>query len=204
MDEQSTEDNESAFEGTPDQTEDESVDTADESKNEDKDQSKDRRSEVAQKIKWREKAKVNETKVQTLEKELADLRELVKKPTDDQEAKAQEYIRAQARAVFEELQRATKGEEEKRTAQFKSEIDDLLEENPDVSEEELLDIIEELDVDPATALRIYKRGSASKKEKPRLPKAGRATPEAKKDLPDDSKKSIFDIARDEVAKIRGN
>lgn len=196
QDESIVTDDEAINEELPDKTEDEPI--KDESKN------GDRRSEIAQKIKWREKAKANETKVQTLETELTQLRDLVKKPTDDQEAKAQEYIRAQARAVFEELQRAKESSESEKTSKFKSEIDDLLDENPDVSEEELLDVIEELDVDPAVALKILKRGSATKKEKPRLPKPGRASPEAHKETPDDSKKSIFQIAQDEITKLRGS
>lgn len=192
-------DDEAISEELPDTTDDEPA-----TKKVDDVKNGDRRSEIAQKIKWRDKAKANETRAQTLENELADLRELVKKPSDDQEAKAQEYIRAQAREVYQELQRTQKDSKEQKTARFKSEIDDLLEENPDVSEEELLDVIEELDVEPSVALKILKRGSSSKKEKPHLPKSGRASPEAKKELPDDSKKSIFQIAQDEINRIRGN
>ena len=36
--------------------------------------------------------------------ELRSLKEAVKKPDDEQERKAQEYIRGQAKAVYEELQ----------------------------------------------------------------------------------------------------
>ena len=195
-------DDDSILEGNPEDNTDEEPET--EPKNEkDADNSKNRRSEIAQKIKWREKAKENESKVQSLETELAELRGLVKKPTDDQEAKAQEYIRTQARQVFEELQRARESEERQKTAQFESKVQEVLEDNPDVSEEELLDLIEELDVAPDIALKILKRGGTTKKtEKPKLPKAGRASPESEKGKPDDTKKSLYDIARDEISKLR--
>mgnify|MGYP001564099811 CR=1 FL=1 len=170
-----------------------------------KNDKKDRRSEVAQKIKWREKAKANGSEVQALKAALSKLKDLVKKPTDDQEAKAQEYIRAQARAVFEELQRAKDSEERQRTSAFESQVQEALDDNPDVSEEELLDLIEELDVSPAIALKILKRGGAKKeKEKPKLPKSGRSSPETPKEKPDDKGKSLYDIAREEISKIRGN
>ncbi len=197
MDDESTEDTETTPEESPDKTEGE----AEQEKPEN--DTKNRRSDIAQKIKWREKAQAADTKVQTLETELAELKALVKKPTDDQEAKAQEYIRAQAREVYQELQRAKDSEERQNTEKFKSQIEDLLDENPDVSEEELLDTIEELDVDPATALKVLKRGGTKKgTEKPKLPRAGRASPDTKKDLPDDSNKSLYDIAREEIAKTR--
>ena len=166
------------------------------------DDKKNRRSEIAQKIKYREKlGKANE-RVSTLEKELQDLKGLVKKPTDDQEAKAQEYIRSQARAVYEELQAAKERESKQKEEQFADAVEEVLEANPDIAEEELLDTIEEFDVDAKTAARILKRSSDKKADKPKLPKAKAAAPvEEKKSLPDDKGKSLFQIAREEAAKF---
>ena len=96
-----------------------------------------RRSEIAQKIKWRERAMKAEgkaSKVESLEAELAELKGLVKKPADDQEAKAQEYIRAQARQVFEDLQSAKDKEESSRITAFENDVEAILEDNPDIPE----------------------------------------------------------------------
>ena len=166
---------------------------------------KTRRSEIAQKIKYREKLQKSNERVTTLEKELQDLKSLVKKPSDDQEAKAQEYIRSQARQVFEELQKARDAEKKKDDADFAEAVEEVLEINPDISEEELLDTIEELDVSPKIAARILKRSSDVKKEKPKLPKAKAAPPsiEEKKVAPDDKGKTLWQIAKEEASKFAG-
>ena len=165
-----------------------------------------RRSEIAQKIKWRDRAiKAEEaaTRVERLEAELKELRGAVKKPTDDQEAKAQEYIRKQAREVYEELQTAKQKEESSRTAKFESEVASIVDENPDISETELLDAIEEYEVEPKVALKILQK-QTDKTKKPKMPVAKRGTSEPSKERPDDSKKSMWEILKEETAKIKGS
>lgn len=166
-----------------------------------------RRSEIAQKIKWRERAMKAEeaaTKVGNLEAELKELRGAVKKPTDDQEAKAQEYIRKQAREVYEELQSLKQKEESTKTAKFEREVESIIDENPDISETELLDAIEEYEVEPKTALKILKKQADGTTKKPKMPTAKRSAPSETKAAPDDSKKSMFDILREETAKVKGS
>lgn len=201
MDPEAIEDKAPFEEPTEDQTpEEESKETPE--KKEDKEPDT-RRSEIAQKIKWRERAQKAEeraSKVDKLEAELAELRGAVKKPTDEAEQKAQEYIRAQARKVYEELQEARQKEESTKTAKFEAEVETLLDENPDISETELLDAIEEYDVEPKTALKILKKQTNTAK-KPKMPAPKRAPAETKS-LPDDSKKSMWDIQREEIEKIR--
>ena len=144
------------------------------------------------------RARERASKVETLEAELAELRGAVKKPGDDAERKAQEYIRKQAREVYEELQKAKATEETKEQDAFNEKVATILEENPDFSEEELLDIIEEYEVEPQVALKILKK-STSKSTKPKMPKPGKANAEEEKDKPDDSKKSMWDILKEETA-----
>ena len=173
----------------------------DSKKNEDGDKGKDRKSAIAQKKFWRGKAEERGQKVATLEAELEKLRGLVKKPTDEHEAKSQEYIREHARSVFKELALEKEKSEAKESDAFESQIEDILEDNPDVSEEELLDTIEEYEVEPKTALRILKKnGSSKKSEKPKMPNAKRASADEKKAPPDDSKKSMWDVLKEETAK----
>lgn len=167
---------------------------------------KSRRSVIAQKKHWREKAQKTSARVTELEAELAAAKEGVKKPTDEKEAAAQEYIRGQARKVFEELQKEREKAEAKEEAEFGEKVDAILDDNPDVAEEELLDTIEEYEVPPETALRILKRQSKSKEKekggKPKMPQSKGGTPEKKKEAPDDSKKSIWEIAREESQKAK--
>lgn len=165
---------------------------------------KTRRSEIAQKKHWRNKAKEANSKVTELETELETLRAGVKKPTDEKEQAAQEYIRGKAREVFKELQIEQEKAKAKELASFEEEVDSVLEDNPDVSEEELLDTIEELEVDPKTALRILKRDSSTKdkKTKPKMPKPKQGSSQVQGKKSDDSKKSIFEIAREETEKLK--
>lgn len=165
-----------------------------------------RRSEIAQKIKWRERAMKAEeaaSKVERLEAELQELRGAVKKPTDDAEAKAQEYIRKQAREVYEELQNLKQKEESSKLAKFEAEVESIIDENPDISETELLDAIEEYEVEPKVALKILQR-QTDKTKKPKMPAAKRGTPESPKEKPDDSKKTIWDITKEEIAKLKSS
>lgn len=165
---------------------------------------KPKRSDIAQKIKYREKYQEASSKVSKLETELAELKGMVKKPADDAEARAQEYIRSQAKAVYEELLNARKSEEEKVTRQFEEKVEAVLEENPDISEEELLDAIEEYEVEPNIALKILKKTATAKKEKPKMPQAKRASAEgeSEKDRPDDSKKTMWQILQEESKKLK--
>src|SRR3990167_5140107 len=144
VDEESTEDDEDAFkEPQKDKTEDEKSKNKDEEDGEPKSRS----SEIAQKKHWREKAKSASSKVEELSAELEKLRGAVKKPDDEKEAAAQEYIRNQARTVFKELQIEKAKEESKELEAFEEKVELVLEDNPDISEEELLDAIEEYEVE---------------------------------------------------------
>lgn len=167
------------------------------------DKNKERRSEIAQKKHWRGKAQEASSKVEKLEEELRNLKEAVKKPDDDQERKAQDYIRSQAKAVYDELQKEKEKAEAQELEKFESKVETILDENPDFSEEELLDTIEEYEVEPEVALKILKKQQgAPKDKKPRMPQARRASPEEETKKPDDSKKSMWDIVKEETAKLR--
>lgn len=154
----------------------------------------------AQRKHWRKKAQDSSKKVADLEAELSKLKDLVKKPTDEKERAAQDYIRTQAREVFDELQRTKDLESAKHKQETQDKIDAVLDENPDVAEEELLDVMEELDVEPDVALKILQRETTKTEKKPRLPKSRRAAVDEPKAPADDSKKSMWDILREETSK----
>lgn len=203
MDETIKDDEDAFKDPTEDQTPADEVQKTKEDKTED---TAPRRSEIAQKIKWRERAiKAEEaaSKVERLEAELQELRGAVKKPTDDQEAKAQEYIRKQAREVYEELQNLKQKEEKAQLAKFEAEVETIVDENPDISETELLDAIEEYEVEPKVALKILQR-QTDKTKKPKMPVAKRGTSEPNKEKPDDSKKTMWEILKEETSKLKGS
>lgn len=162
-------------------------------------------SAIAQKKRYREKyinlKREKDSTISELKAELAELKSMVKKPTDEAEAKAQDYIRGQARAVFDELQKAQKSSEQKIKAEFSDKVDEILDENPDISEEELLDACEEYEVDPKVALKILKRQAEKKTAKPKMPQPKRSSSESKSDKPDDSKKTMWQIANEEIRRI---
>jgi len=184
----------------PEKAEDEPEEGSEE---ESKDKPSNRKSAIAQKKYWREKAKNASTKVQELEDELTKLKGAVKKPDDDKERAAQDYIRQQARETYKELQLEKAKEEAKELATFEDQVQTLLDDNPDVAEDELLDTIEEYEVEPKTALRILQKQNKDPKEKkPNMPKAKRASAsDEDKAKPDDSKKSMWDILKEEKDKL---
>ena len=164
------------------------------------DEAKKRSSAVFQKKVWRERASKAEKAVEDLRAELEKLKGLVAKPTNEQEQKAQDYIREQARRVFEELKDAQKRTETQAVQELETKLDEVLEDNPDITKEELLDIVEELEVEPKTALKILKR-QEKVKEKPKMPSPKKGSPNSPKEKPDDTKKNMWQIAQDEISKV---
>ena len=143
---------------TPDTEEEEAPEKANnELEEKDDEKAKSRKSAIAQKKFWREKAKSSSSKVQELETELTELKKGVKTPEDEKEKAAQEYIRRQARSVYEELQTERERAKNKELSEFEDKVQTVLEDNPDIPEEELLEVIEEYEVEPKVALKILKR-----------------------------------------------
>lgn len=201
MDEESNEEDQTSEE-TGEETQQETKTNEAEKKGE-KSEENTRRSEIAQKIKYREKYQTTLSEKEKLEAELTELRGAVKKPIDDAEAKAQEYIRKQAREVYEELQSLKQKEESSRLSKFESEVESIIDENPDISETELLDAIEEYEVEPKTALKILRK-QENRAKKPKMPIAKRGTSESNKEKPDDSKKSMWEILKEETSKLKSS
>lgn len=202
MVDETTQDDEAVFE-EPEADKTEEPEEGSENEESDEDGKKTRRSDIVQKKKWREKAQKASGRVQELETELATLKDAVKKPDDDKERAAQEYIRNQARETYKELQLEKAKEEAKDLEAFESKVQAVLDDNPDVPEDELLDIIEEYEVEPKTALKILQKQAKDPKEKkPKMPQARQASPQeddGKK--PDDSQKSMWQILKEEKNKL---
>ncbi len=161
------------------------------------------KSDIAQKIKYREKFKAESEKVQKLEADLEKFQGMKKVPTDEAEARAQKYIRDQAKEVFEELGTA-KSKKDKAAQQIKEDlVAEILEDNSDISEETLLETMEDYEVEPKVALKILKKAGTTKKPKPKMPEAKRASAsDDNKGKSDDSKKNMWEIAKEEAEKVK--
>uniref|UniRef100_A0A6H1ZUB0 Scaffolding protein n=1 Tax=viral metagenome TaxID=1070528 RepID=A0A6H1ZUB0_9ZZZZ len=153
-------------------------------------------SEIAQKIKYREKFKSEKMRAENLEKELDKIRNK-DIPEEDKEAQAKKYIRDVAKEAYREILDQEKMEKETTTEKFQEELDQVLDDNPDLSEKKILDICKELEVKPAIAAKILNR-SETKKAKPNLPTSQRGTGKAETKKYDDKGKDFFQIAREAI------
>ena len=112
-----------------------------------------------------------------------------------------------AREVYQELLKEQKKEENKTLAEFDQKVENVLESNPDVTEDELLDIVEKYKVEPEVAVLILKdRYEGVKTNKPKMPASKRGTGENMPKIPYDSKKDrgkpFWRLGREALASFR--
>ena len=166
------------------------------------------KSEIAQKIKWR-------TKAQKLQIEIDELKGKPnptakdEKEIDDKEKQARDFIRKMIREETEALTKEQRETEERELDAFEEEVDTILEDNPDIKKGRLLDVIEEFEVEPKVALKIIKRWeeegfTPNSKPKPKMPAPKRSSPNAPVKRPDDSGKSMYDVAREVAESLKNN
>lgn len=166
------------------------------------DDKKPNRSEVAQKIRYRERLRKAEARIAELEGHTGHTPPTTSKKNDsedDKELAAQKYIREQARFELKEYLDKEKREEREALDAFEAKVDEILEDNPDISEKRLLDAIEKYSVSPDVAVKILKdvgTGKNTDVKKPSMPnpKRGGAVPETKKK--DDAGKTMWQIAQE--------
>lgn len=167
---------------------DEDDDKEDDKDDEDKDKGEDgkkasKSSAIIQKQKYRAELKVAKERIAELEQKRDGGRALTE--TEKREKDAQEFL---AKKIQEELDKR----ESKREAQeradvdaFTDELEEVLEDNTDISERQILDVCEELEITPLQALKVVRREAALKgKTKPNLPQARRGSGEVKDDKSD--------------------
>ena len=130
-------------------------------------------SAVIQKKKYREELKMAKKRIEELES-ANKKRDLT---ADEQKEKAaKEYLSEAIMEVLENLEKERESEDSSALEVFEEELEEVLDENTDISEKQLLDVCEELDVSPQTALKIIRRESKFKgKEKPKLPMSRRGS-----------------------------
>lgn len=181
---------------------DDKSDKSDKDKKDDK-SSKPRSSAIIQKQKYREQLRDARAKIAELEGKKADGRSLSEE--EKKEQAANEFLVTKIKEVLggikEEEAKANESEEEA----FQEELDDVLESDDNFTEEQLLDVCEEYDVPPKTALKILKdREKYKGKPKPVMPKSnkGSGKVEDTKSKDPNKPKTLDDVNREAKDKIR--
>ena len=153
------------------------------------------KSEIAQKIKYREKFLKSQEKLKKLEEKI----NVKEKKGDDtgveeKEIAAQKYIRKQAREEYEAIlaEQSAKKEAEDEETQTKM---DIAIEDSDFSESQIKEVCEEYEVEPSIAVKILSKTKDTSK-KPKMPSPKKASPEIEKEETEEEKKSIYQIAQD--------
>lgn len=150
----------------------------DEKKGEEKDEKKS--SMFAQKKHWREKAKTFEKELTELKSQLADKIQKKEHVSDDEaERKAQDYIDKRIEMALEKREKDKIEKKVKEMSAFEAELEEVLEDNPDFTDKQILDICEEEDVTPKIAVKLLKRRPDGGKPKPKIPTPKSANPETK-------------------------
>jgi hypothetical protein len=186
-----TENNEATLDGIPEE---------DEKLGGEEEKPKIDRSEVAQKIRYRDKFQKAQDRIRELETKLT-AKEQRGETTqvEEKELAAQRYIRQQAREEYEALKMEEAAKNEAKLEKFQDQLDDVMDANPDLTESQLLDICEEFEVEPAVAAKILKRVGQPKAKRSPLPSSKRASAEIAEQTPSEDKdkhKTLFEIAQE--------
>jgi hypothetical protein len=163
-------------------------------------------SSVYQKERWRDRAKEAEIKVEQLSTQITQLLEANKghtPPDDATEKAAQDYIDKRIDSLLIKREEAKKNQERIKVKEFENELEEILEEYPDFTEKQIMDICEEDDVKPRHAARILKRLEdiqSKSKPKPKMPLPKRGATEISTPKSEDKKgggkKDLWEIAKE--------
>ena len=125
---------------------------------------------------------------------------------EKKEKQANEYLAKKIREVLKELDEEKTSSDSQAEEKFNDELEEILEDNSDVTEKQILDVCEELECSPKQALKVIRREAKLKgKKKPDVPNPKRGSAEVQDDDKKDEKgeKPTFDsIARGLKEKIR--
>lgn len=172
-------------------------------KDDDKSKSdKKRSSAIVQKQKYREQLRKAQERIKELESKKDDGRSLTE--DEKKEKAADEYLVKKIRGVLQGLNEEKEKSESAEEEAFQEELDEVLEDNTNFSEDQILDVCEELDISPRAAVKVLKREEKLKgKAKPKMPQSKRGAGDVKEDTKKDSKpKTLDDVNREAKLKIK--
>lgn len=154
-------------------------------KKDDDKKSKKKSSAVIQKQKYRAKLKEAEAEIERLKGKKAD-----GTITDDErkEQQANEFLAKKIKEVLDDLKKSDEKAEEELEQELEDEMEEVLEDNTDITEEQILEVCDDLEVRPRQAVKIIKREMKLKgKAKPKLPQPKRGSSEVDEDDGDKKK-----------------
>lgn len=147
-------------------------------KKDDKKGDKSKSSAIHQKQKYREQVRTLKEKLQEYEsKPKADNANLTEEQRKEQEA--EKYLMGKIKDVLREVEAEKTQAELDQEAELQEELDDVLEANPDFTEQQILDVCEELGLTPLKAVKVLEREATltkNKKPKPNVPSPKRGEP----------------------------
>lgn len=151
-----------------------------------KDEKKPKKSSaIIQKQKFREKLNKALDRI----KELEGKKETQGQLTEEQkrEKAADEFLVKKIREVMDKQESAKKEEERKAEELFQDELDEVLENSSDLTEKQIVDMCEELEISPKQAVKVIEREKKLNKgkDKPKIPNPKRGSAEV--DTEDDGK-----------------
>ena len=118
----------------------------------------------------------DQEKLRDIQKKAGDKKEL--SDEEKKEKQAQDFIQKEAIKAVEARDKATKEAEKARINELSEELDEVLDEQDDFTEDEILTAIEKfaemgVSISPRQAVKVLKQPSKKAKEKPVLPKSTR-------------------------------
>lgn len=164
---------------------------------------KKRSSAIVQKQKYREQLRKAQERIKELEGKKDDGRSLSEE--ERKEKQANEFLVGKIRDVLKGLKEEEEKSELAEEESFQDELDEALE-STSFTEDQILDVCEELDISPSAAVKVLKREEKLKgKPKPKMPNNKRGTGDVKdtdKDKKDDKPKSFDEANREAKSKIK--
>lgn len=144
-------------------------------------------SAIFQKKRYRELYKESQARVKELEQQVKGGNPL--SPEEEKEKAAEEFLSTKIRDILQKLDEEKQIAKRQQTEAFQTELEEVLDENQNFTEEQILSVTEELGVSPRQAIKVIERErKLTKREKPTVPKERRAAVKATNQSTEEKKK----------------
>lgn len=146
----------------------------------DKEEKDETKAEIAQKKHWREKYKSLKQEFDELKTSLTkEIKKDENISADDAEKKAQAYIDGRIEEILKKREARKEEEKRQKTSAFEEELDEVIEDNPDFTDKQILDVCEKLEITPKVAIKVLQLNKTADKKKPNMPSPKQASSDVK-------------------------
>lgn len=134
-------------------------------------------SAIHQKKRYRDLYKQSQDRIKELEQQVNQGKQL--SAEEQKEKQAEEFLSVKIREVLERMDAEKRQEQTEETEKFQTELEEVLDENSNFTEEQILAVTEELGISPRQAIKVIERErKLTKRAKPQVPKEKRAATKA--------------------------